>query len=331
MATAHKKPRKSKRQPEVGRLFARVNPMPSKKRFITNKAKLRGKKNEKSRLIKATSKHNQKRDKYGRFVKVNRLGIAKRNPVRVRDKNGRFVANSSLPQKIYRDKRGRFSKPPLPWYRSRYATLVPIILGVCGAILFGYQLNKPIVVEAPVAASQQQSAEPKAPEIAAVRVVMPKSEPTRLRIPRIAVNASFTELGKNTDGTIQVPNDPYVVGWYTKAPTPGELGPAIVVGHVDRPGGPAVFWRLREIVPGDTFEIDRVDGTTVKFKVDDVKVFPQTNFPTEAVYGNIDYAGIRLITCTGTWDRYQRRYSDNLVVYGSLMVDKPADKTASAL
>ncbi|MBI2285850.1 hypothetical protein HYU82_03460, partial [Candidatus Saccharibacteria bacterium] len=110
MATTHKKPRKSKRQPEVGRLFSRVFAMLSKMRFITAKAKLRGKKNNNSRLIiKATSKRNQRRDKYGRFVKVNRLGLAKRNPARLRDKYGRFVAASNQP-KIYRDKHGRFAK-----------------------------------------------------------------------------------------------------------------------------------------------------------------------------------------------------------------------------
>lgn len=320
MAATQKKPRESKRQPEVGRLFARVNAMPNKKRFITNKAKLRGNKNSKGRLIKATSKRLQKRDKYGRFVKTNPLGIAKRNPDRLRDKNGRFISSASQ-RRIYRDNHGRFAKPPKPLYRRRYAALVPLSLGIAGAIFFGYQLNKPIVIEGPVAASPSQNVQPKEPEITAVTVVLPRSEPTRLRIPKIAVDASFISLGKKADGTLEVPSDPYVVGWYTKAPTPGELGPAIVVGHLDRPGGPAVFWRLREMVPGDIFEIDRADGTTVKFKVDDVKVFPQTNFPTEAVYGNIDYAGIRLITCTGTWDRYQRRYSDNLVVYGSLVVD----------
>lgn len=285
----------------------------------------------KNRFIKTAPKRAQKRDKYGRFVKVNRLGIAKSNPARIRDKNGRFVARSSLPQKIYRDKYGRFAKPSTPWFKSRYASLLPIVLGICGAIFFGYQFNKPIVISEPVAASQTQVAESKEPEISKVAVVLPRSEPTRLRIAKIGVDASFTSLGKKTDGTIEVPSDPYVVGWYTKAPTPGELGPAVVVGHVDRPGGPAVFWRLRELVPGDTFEIDRVDGTTVKFKVDDVKVLPQTDFPTEAVYGNIDHAGVRLITCTGTWDRYQRRYSDNLVVYSSLVVENQSGKTVSAL
>ncbi|MEX0881541.1 MAG: class F sortase [Candidatus Saccharimonadales bacterium] len=330
MATTHKKPPKSKRQPEVGRLFARVKTMPSKKRFIANKAKLRGKTNEKSRLIKATSKRHQKRDKYGRFVKVNRLKLAKRNPARIRDEKGRFVASSSQ-QKIHRDKRGRFAKAPAPWYRHRYAALVPLILGISGVMFFGYRLNQPIIIDEPVAASQLETVEPKEPEIAEVTVALSRSEPTRLRIPKIAVNTSFTDLGKKADGTIQVPSDPYVVGWYTKAPTPGELGPAIVIGHVDRPGGPAVFWRLRELVPGDTFAIDRADGTTVKFKVDDVKKVPQVGFPTEEVYGNIDYAGIRLITCTGTWDRYQRRYSDNLIVYGSLVVENQTDKTAAAL
>ena len=97
----------------------------------------------------------------------------------------------------------------------------------------------------------------------------------------------------------------------------------------DRPGDVAVFWRLRELVPGDTFEIDRADGSTAKFKVDAVKQVPQSNFPTEEVYGNIDFAGIRLITCGGTFNRTTRHYSDNTIVFGSLITDnKPANSTS---
>lgn len=291
MAFKQKKPL-NKRQPEVGRLF--------------------------------------RRDKYGRFAKSNRLGITKRRPAPQRDKYGRFVARANQRQ-IYRDKRGRFAKARLPWYKTRYAALALVILGLCGAIFSAYQLNKPIVVDQPVAASPSQTVQTEQPTVMEVAVVMPKSEPTRLRIDKIGVNTSFVELGRKADGTIEVPKSPYVVGWYNLAPTPGEMGPAVVIGHVDRPGGTGVFWRLRELVAGDTFEIDRADGSTVKFKVDDVKQFPQEEFPTEEVYGNIDHAGIRLITCGGTYIRSIKRYTHNTIVYASLVVETQPNKTASAL
>ena len=276
--------------------------------------------------VKITSAATQRRDKYGRFVAVGKLGMAKHNPQRLRDSRGRFISSNST-KKVYRDKHGRFAKVPPVWYRRKTTFALPILLlSIIGVFYFAWQLNKPIVIEAPVAAQEVNQPTQTAPDYSKVTVVLPKSMPTRLRIAKIGVDTSFVTITKKADGTIQVPSDPFAVGWYDKGPTPGEMGPAIVVGHVDRPGGTAVFWRLRELVPGDIFEIDRADGSVVKFKVDEVKLFPQSDFPSEEVYGNLDHAGIRLITCSGTFDRQKRKYSDNLVVYGSLVV---GDQTVS--
>jgi sortase (surface protein transpeptidase) len=107
-------------------------------------------------------------------------------------------------------------------------------------------------------------------------------------------------------------------GWYQYGPTPGELGPAVVVGHVDSTQGIAIFWRLRELLPGDEIYIDRQDGTTATLKVDDIQQYSQDQFPTDKVYGNIDHAGLRLITCGGTFSTVTHHYSDNTVVYASL-------------
>jgi sortase (surface protein transpeptidase) len=192
----------------------------------------------------------------------------------------------------------------------------PIILGIIGLAYFGSQLNKPTVIEAPVAAQTSESAPI---PISNVTVALQESMPTRLRIAKIGVNTSFVSIGKKADGTIEVPKGYEEVGWYNRGPTPGELGPAVVVGHVDRPGNTAVFWRLREMVPGDIFEIDRADGMTIKFRVDQIKQVPQDSFPTEEVYGNINYPGVRLITCGGTFNRSAHRYTHNTVVYGSML------------
>jgi LPXTG-site transpeptidase (sortase) family protein len=146
------------------------------------------------------------------------------------------------------------------------------------------------------------------------------SQPVRLIIPKIGVDAPSINLNLKADGTLETPNSPTEVGWYRNSPTPGEVGPSIIAGHVDYIHyGEAVFWRLHELQPGDTFEVKRTDGTTVKFKVDSVKQYSQNDFPTNDVYGNINYAGIRLITCGGTWDAQTHHYSDNTVVYGSLV------------
>lgn len=147
---------------------------------------------------------------------------------------------------------------------------------------------------------------------------MPKALPVRLRISKIEIDTSVTPVDLRPSGSIALPDSFEEVGWYDKGPTPGELGPAVIVGHVDSTHGIAIFWRLRELVPGDTFQIDRADGTTATFKVLIVNQFSQATFPTEDVYGNIRYAGIRLITCGGTFSTATGHYDQNTVVYAAL-------------
>lgn len=144
-----------------------------------------------------------------------------------------------------------------------------------------------------------------------------RSVPTHLEIPDIQVSTDLIELGKNSDGTLETPTSYEIAGWYKYSPTPGEIGPAVIVGHVDSYQGPAVFFYLKDLQPGQQIHITRADGSTVRFKVDSVALFDQNNFPTEAVYGNIDHSGLRLITCGGVYNSLTGRYSHNTVVYAS--------------
>lgn len=146
---------------------------------------------------------------------------------------------------------------------------------------------------------------------------LPPSPPVRLRIPAAGVNAEVVRLGLRQDGTMEVPDSYSVAGWYVRAPTPGEMGPAVIAGHVNSKNGPAVFYRLRELRPGDRVRVSRRDGTVVSFRVDKVEQHPKAAFPTEKVYGDIDHAGLRLITCGGSFDESAGHYRDNMVVYAS--------------
>lgn len=144
-----------------------------------------------------------------------------------------------------------------------------------------------------------------------------ESRPARLQISSIEVDTRLIDVAKNPDGTLEVPTDSKVAGWYSLGPTPGEEGPSIIAGHVLDNYGVGVFWRLHEVKKGQVIEVTRADGKVAKFKVDSVKQYPQNKFPTEKVYGNIDYAGLRLITCGGTFNQLTQRYSDNTVVFAS--------------
>lgn len=146
------------------------------------------------------------------------------------------------------------------------------------------------------------------------------ADPIRLRIPSADIDTTFEgALELNKDQTVMVPESYEEVGWYKFGPKPGELGPAVILGHVDSFEGPAVFYSLGQTKVGDVVYIDREDGTTALFEVIEVGRYPQSNFPTEKVYSDLDYAGLRVITCTGVYDHGTLRYSHNLIVYAKLV------------
>ncbi|MFI5497242.1 class F sortase [Actinoplanes sp. NPDC051859] len=154
--------------------------------------------------------------------------------------------------------------------------------------------------------------------------LMDTSVPTRVSIPALKVSVPVTGLGQQADGSMQVPGDAATVGWYTKAPTPGALGPAILAGHVDYQGQLGTFARLSKLKPADLITVRRRDGSTATFSVTAVKRHPKDKFPTDAVYGPINHAGLRLITCGGDFDNDTGHYEDNIVVYAILRTAQPA-------
>lgn len=139
--------------------------------------------------------------------------------------------------------------------------------------------------------------------------------PVGLRLPSISVDVDVIPLGLQDDGTLEVPADAAVSGWWTGGADPGERGPAVIAAHVDSYEGPGAFFRLPELEPGDTASIDREDGTTVTFVVDRIEIYPKEEFPTEKVYGDTDEPTLRLITCGGAFDHAARSYDDNVIVY----------------
>jgi hypothetical protein len=155
---------------------------------------------------------------------------------------------------------------------------------------------------------------------------LPRSNPTRLTIKDIAVNAPFTPLHLDATGNLNAPpaGNTNLVGWYAEGPTPGELGPAIVAGHVDTKTGPAVFLLLRLLRPGATADITRADGTVATFKVDSVEMFSKGAFPDQRVYGNTPDPQLRIITCGGSYDRSRHDYTDNVVVFAHLASSRRA-------
>ncbi len=161
---------------------------------------------------------------------------------------------------------------------------------------------------------------PAATAVPAHAVARPEvADPARVRIPAIGVNAPVGPLQVDAQGVLPPPATNEDTGWWRAGPEPGEQGPAVIVGHVDSRSGPAVFFRLRQLAPGDEIAVDRVDGSTAVFVVQRVERHPKGAFPTDAVYGTTPVAQLRLVTCGGEFDRRSRHYVDNVVVFAGLV------------
>jgi hypothetical protein len=140
-------------------------------------------------------------------------------------------------------------------------------------------------------------------------------DPVRLVIPAIGVDADVIDLGLQDDGTMEVPSDFAQTGWFDRGPKPGRVGPAVIAGHVDDRTGPAVFFRLTELEPGDEIEVHGEDGEIVVFAVRETQQHPKDAFPTEDVYRGTPGPELRLITCSGEFDQDERSYRDNTIVF----------------
>ncbi|MFB4294884.1 class F sortase [Nonomuraea sp. ATR24] len=155
---------------------------------------------------------------------------------------------------------------------------------------------------------------------------LPRSVPTRLRVPAIGVDAQVVAMGLNPDGTAGEPplSRPDLVSWFSDGAAPGQIGVSAFYGHVDsRRSGPAVFYRVAQLTPGAAVQVSRRDGRTATFEIYAVERYAKTDFPTDRVYAHTGRSEIRLITCGGTFDPAKGSYRDNIVAFGSLVTPRP--------
>ena len=151
--------------------------------------------------------------------------------------------------------------------------------------------------------------------------VLPQAAPVFLHVEAIGLNSRLHHVGLDPTGAIEAPSGARYdeAAWYRHSPTPGSLGPSIILGHVDSAAnGPSVFFRLAELVRGDRISVTRTDGSIARFTVEEIARYSKEDFPTVRVYGNLDHAGLRLITCGGAFNHASGHYEDNVVVFARL-------------
>jgi sortase (surface protein transpeptidase) len=215
--------------------------------------------------------------------------------------------------------------------RTWGVTAVALVLIGSACLIVGLQVH-----QHPLAGPQQplrahraaKATVPRAQPAAAPAKIAPlataRSTPVELTVPSISLNVSLSTLGLNADGTVQVPTDVQQPGWFRLGPTPGEIGSAVILGHVDSYAGPGVFFKLSSLVAGDVVDVGLADGVTAEFKVTSVVTYLKTDFPDNAVYTSNGNSALQLVTCGGTFDSATGHYLSNIVVYTSLTEIIPA-------
>lgn len=187
-----------------------------------------------------------------------------------------------------------------------FAVVLALVLTGCGAL----QLMAPPQRQA------TPTIEP-APPAPVRQAATDVADPVRIRVPAVGIDAPVGPLFVGEDGVLPPPENFDATGWWHDGPEPGEPGPAVIAGHVDSYRGPAVFFRLGEIDPGDEIVVDRADGSTITFVAQRTEQRSKDRFPTRAVYGDTSGPTLRLITCGGEFEQQGRRYLDNIIVYAT--------------
>jgi LPXTG-site transpeptidase (sortase) family protein len=201
-------------------------------------------------------------------------------------------------------------------------TLAAVVLcaGSISVAAFGLLNGTPAHAGAQLTPASVTTAPPRLSRDPRARVLA-RSVPVSIRVPAIGVSAPVQKVGKNADGTVQVPplDSHNLTGWYEYGPTPGQRGDAVILGHVDTATGISVFYYLKDLKAGDKIYVTLTDGKVATFEVDGLQKVSKDAFPTASVYGKSGYASLRLITCGGTFDETTGHYLYNIIVYAHLV------------
>lgn len=146
----------------------------------------------------------------------------------------------------------------------------------------------------------------------------PGIAPEMLSIPSIELEADVTHLGVTDTGEMAVPDNGEELSWFSPGYQPGQRGRAVIAGHVDDLDGPAVFWDLTELEPGDEIIVSG-EGRELRFKVHTMESVPLDLADVDSVFGYHSSPELVLITCSGTYDYDRGTREERLIVYASLV------------
>lgn len=198
--------------------------------------------------------------------------------------------------------------------RSSVITFLIALIVLAAIAVFAWTLARATLFSPP--------SETTASSITPTTTIPPSQQPDRIQIPKIGVDAHIQYVGIAKSGNMAVPTNFTDVGWFREGTVPGQIGSAVIDGHVDNGlGVPAVFKRVSELQAGDDIYILTKDGTKLHFKVQESDGYPVGSVPLDKLFDRTDAPRLNLITCEGTWIPAEKMYDGRLVVYAVLVSD----------
>ena len=151
-------------------------------------------------------------------------------------------------------------------------------------------------------------------DIVQARIIGEPVAPVGLTVEAAGIDAGIEAL-RVVDGAMQDPSGPWVVAWYENLGTLGSVGNVVMAGHIDYWNvGPAVFYNLSTLEPGDEVVLSGDDGKIYPFAVEWVRQYDSASMPLDEVAGPAEGQAVTLITCGGAFDYATGLYLQRTVV-----------------
>lgn len=187
--------------------------------------------------------------------------------------------------------------------------VIPVLISIATIGAFWYEFSPPTT-----ASPQEQLFAPIAPIIAeAVEI------PIHITIPGIGVDAAVEEVGITTEGAMDVPMKSDDAAWYSPGTRPGEIGSAVIAGHLNSThNAGAVFTKLSSVNIGDIITTQTASGSTMNFIITSIKLYAADQDATDVFTSTDGKAHLNLITCAGAWNNEKKQNEERLVVFAEL-------------
>ncbi len=145
------------------------------------------------------------------------------------------------------------------------------------------------------------------------------NKPIRLVIEDLGIKSEVEHVGLTENKAMDVPKEKLNVAWYELGAKPGEVGSAVITGHFDWYDGPAVFFNLDKLEPGDEIEVVAREDEVLRFLVTEKTFYTNEDFPIDLVFARKDKKRLNLITCDGVFNRQTNEYDEKLVIFSELI------------